>query len=195
MSVTLKGGDGKKLAELIKKLSNAKSVDIGWNEEARYPSNHRNGGDFVANVAAINEFGGVAKVPAHKQNIYRSINEKTGEFKRNGQFVRSKSANYETEVDVPAHTVRIPARPFFRTMVARNKDQFGTILARAVVKNDFDAHAALTVLGTVVGTELKRTIIGWTTPSNAKRTIERKGFDDPLNESGEMQNTVNHWVK
>lgn len=162
MGITLKGGNGEKLAELIKKLSSAKSVDIGWNEEARYPSTHRNGGDFVANVAVINEFGG----------------------------------NWSESAEGGGEEIRqIPARPFFRTMIASNKDQFGTVLARAIVKNNYDAHAALTVLGTVVGTELKRTIIGWKSPGNAKRTIKRKGFDDPLNESGEMQNTVNHWVK
>ena len=195
MGITLKGGDGKKLAELIKKLTNAKSVDIGWNEEARYPSNHRNGGDFVANVAVINEFGGTAHVPAHRQKIYRSVNEQTGEFKRGARFVKSKSANYETEVDVPAHDVIIPMRPFFRTMIARDKAQFGTILAKQLVIANYDARVALGQLGRVVGIELSQTIDGWTTPGNADRTIARKKKDDPLNESGWMQSTVNHWVK
>jgi hypothetical protein len=195
MGITLKGGDGKNLAELIKKLSNAKSVEVGWNEEARYPSNHRNGGDFVANVAAINEYGSTVLVPAHKQTIYRSINEQSGEFKRGARFVKSKSSNYETEVVVPAHVVTIPPRPFFRTMIARNRGMFGPNLAKALVANDYDARRALNVLGTVAGTELKQTIDGWTAPSNAASTVARKGFNDPLHESGELANTVNHWVK
>lgn len=195
MGLTVKGGDGKKLAELIKKLSSASSVEIGWNEEARYPSNHRNGGDFVANVAVINEFGAVVHVPAHKQNIYRSLNAQTGEFKRGGRFVKTKSANYETEVDVPAHTVRVPARPFFRTMIARDKGTYATTLAKQLVISNFNSRVALGQLGRVVGIELSQTIDGWTSPGNADSTVARKGFDDPLNESGRLQNTVNHWVK
>ena len=194
MSVTLKG-NGAKLAELIKKLSNASSVEIGWNEEARYPGSHRNGGDFVANVAVINEYGGTAKVPAHKQSIYRSIDEKSGTFKRGARFVKSKASNYETEADVPEVIVTIPARPFFRTMIARDKGRYAGDLAALLEANGYNAKTALGKLGEKVGEELSATIDSWTSPGNAKRTIDRKGKDDPLNESGQMQDTVNHWVK
>lgn len=195
MGITFKGGNGAKLAELVKKLSNAKSVEIGWNEEARYPGSHRNGGDFVANVAVINEYGGTAKVPAHKQNIYRSIDEKSGTFKRGARFVKSKASNYETEVDVPEVIVTIPARPFFRTMIAKNRGNYGSDVAAALKSSGYDAKIALGLVGQQAQEELSATIDGWTSPGNAKRTIDRKGKDDPLNESGQMQDTVNHWVK
>ena len=196
MSVTLKG-NGAKLAELIKKLSNASSVEIGWNEEARYPGSHRNGGDFVANVAVINEYGGTfaLAVPARTQTLYRSIDEKSGTFKRGARFVKAAKANYETEAEVPAHDVVIPPRPFFRTMIARDKDKYAGDLAVLIESNGYNAKTALGKLGKNIQDELKKTIVGWNSPGNAASTVARKKRDDPLVETRQMRDTVNHWVK
>jgi hypothetical protein len=196
MSVTLKG-NGEKLAALIKKLSNAKSVEIGWNEEARYPGSHRNGGDFVANVAVINEYGGTypLAVPARTQSIYRSIDEKSGTFKRGARFVKPAKANYETEADSPAHDVKIPARPFFRTMIAKDQGHYAGDLATLIESSDYNAKTALGKLGKNIQEELKKTIVGWTSPGNAASTKARKKRDDPLVETRQMRDTVNHWVK
>jgi hypothetical protein len=163
MGITIKGGNSSKLADLIAKLSSAKSVEIGWNSEAKYPSGHRNGGDFVANVAMINEKGGKWSEAAEGD----------------GEEVR-----------------QIPPRPFFRTMIAKNKEHYAPDLAKALVANDFNADKALNMMGALIGAELQTTIEGWTSPGNAPRTIARKkGLDDPLVESHQMIETVNHWVK
>jgi hypothetical protein len=164
MSITIKGGDVLKqtLARIAANLSTAKQVEVGWNKDATYPANHRNGGLPVAYIAAINEFG----------------------------YSGNKMMNTPDGNDAP-----IPPRPFFRTMIATNKGHYSSDLGAALRANEFDAHAALTVLGTEIGTELKKTIIGWSSPGNSAVTIARKGFDDPLNETGEMQSTVNHWVE
>jgi hypothetical protein len=160
MEIKLTGADiaGGKLAELIAKLSKASSVDVGWNEEARYPANHRNGGDFVANVAVINEFGG---------NWSEGDNE-----------VR-----------------QIPPRPFFRAMIARDKNNYSGMIYKSLQANDYDMSRSLQVVGTEIQKNLQKMIVGWTEPGNAPRTIARKKRDDPLVESRTMVGTVNRWVK
>ena len=196
MSITIKGVDllNRKLAEVVTNLSNASSVEIGWNKDAKYLAGHRNGGDFVAHVAAINEWGGQVTMPAHDQPIYRSVNN-DGEFKRSARFVKKGKSNYQTSSFVEEYTITIPARPFFRTMIAKDRNKYGGMLYKSLQANDFDSKVALADVGTDIQTELTRTIASWSEPSNAKSTIARKGFDDPLHESGLMGSTVNYWVK
>lgn len=168
-SITITGGDkvAAYLAALNDKLAKASKVEIGWNKEATYPAGHRNGSDFVANVAAINEWGG----------------EWFG----------------TTDSGKPYHVV-IPERPFFRTMVAGAKSQYGAMLYAELEANGFDSSKALNALGKVIGEELSRTIATWSEPGNAARTIARKkreGYsgDNPLVEDKTMMTTVNHWVE
>ena len=163
-NITITGGENaaKYLAALKDKLAKASKVEIGWNKDAQYPASHRNGGDFVANVAAINEWGG----------------EWSG-----------------TRDDGKPYHVVIPRRPFFRTMVAGAKSQYGLMLYRELEANGFDSSKALNALGEIIGEELSLTIATWSEPGNAKRTIARKKIDNPLVETKLMMTTVNHWVK
>lgn len=202
MSVTMLEGFEKALKEKYRKMLrnltniNAESVEVGWKAESAYPSNHRNGGDYVAHIAAINEYGGVLKIKPHIQNIYRSMSQ-NGEFKQGARFVKVGRSNFQTSSFVEEYTINIPSRPFFRTMVLENKSEWPAQFAQMFENCDYDAKKSLVQLGQVIQGELRESIAGWTTPENAPSTVARKGFNKPLVESSPsvLSDTIKSYVK
>ncbi len=91
-------------------------------------------------------------------------------------------------------TVRAPARPFFRTTIAKKSSEWGTILSKALVYYKMDSRKALAALGTVMQSDIRSAIVNWSTPPNAPRTVKIKGFNDPLIDDGTMQRVVNYKV-
>lgn len=65
----------------------------------------------------------------------------------------------------------IPARPFFRTMVAAKKDTWGEALGRNLVAVDFDAEAALTRMGMGITAQLRDSITNLDEPALSKVTL------------------------
>lgn len=59
--------------------------------------------------AAIHQFGGTIRIPARKGMIFRKSNA-LGQVGR--RFAKKSEADHVTEVTIPAHEIRIPARPF-----------------------------------------------------------------------------------
>jgi hypothetical protein len=92
-------------------------------------------------------------------------------------------------------TVRIPARPFFRTTIAKQSKTWGDKLGLAVKATNYDGQKALGLLGQSMRDDVESAIAQWTTPGNAPSTISRKGFDKPLVDSGDMQRAVDYEVK
>lgn len=74
---------------------------IATNDEVRI-------GSPVA-YAAIHQLGGTIQQPARAAKIYR-MKDAQGNVGR--RFVRKDKANHVTDVQIPAHSVTIPARPF-----------------------------------------------------------------------------------
>lgn len=64
-----------KLKQAADNLKSGKSLKVGFLEGATYPD-----GTPVAYIAAINEFGGSAIIPAREQTLHFRYNEKTGEI-------------------------------------------------------------------------------------------------------------------
>jgi hypothetical protein len=92
-------------------------------------------------------------------------------------------------------TVRIPARPFFRTMISRESKSWGDKLGKAVKATNYDGQKALALLGQSMRDDLENSIAQWATPPNAPRTIARKGFDKPLVDKGDMQRAPDYEIK
>lgn len=63
------------------------------------------------NVAysAAQQLGAKIDKPARRQTIYQRYNDKTGDITG---FVKRKASNFARDVDVGAHTIVIPARPY-----------------------------------------------------------------------------------
>jgi hypothetical protein len=173
-----------KLEEIAKQASKADSVNVGFLAGATYPN-----GTPVALIAATNEFGGTVTVPEHDVTLNRNV-KSDGEFAQNGRFVKSGKANFQTVHHVDEYTITIPSRPYFRGMIAAKKGQWGPQLGKIIKATDYDSTMALGQLAELVEGQLKESIRDFSEPANAKSTIAKKGFDDPLVDSGHMMNST-----
>ncbi|NYZ12886.1 phage virion morphogenesis protein [Azospirillum sp. RWY-5-1] len=61
--------------------------------------------------AAIHQFGGTINRPARTVTVYRRLRGRMDRF-ADWRFVKRSKANYSETHQVPAYTIRMPARPF-----------------------------------------------------------------------------------
>ena len=147
-------------------------VEVGFMSDAKYDD-----GLSIARVAFWNEYGAKAEIPAHTITNYRKIDSQ-GNFLRDGRFVKRKVSNFASEHLVPAHTITIPPRPFFRNAIAEAKKSLAEKLGKKISK-DGDADA-LSVMGELMVKEIQTSILDGNFTPNAPSTIRNKGFDKPL---------------
>ena len=192
--MAVRGGDKlrAKLEEIAKMASKSDVVNVGFLAGATYPESE--GGLPVAAVAVIQEYGGTINVPEHTTTINRNITA-SGDFKNGGRFAKASNANFQSRHIVPAHTITIPARPFFRGMIAANKGDWGPQLGKIIKAADYDSSLALGRMGENIKGQLQQSIRDMKSPGNADSTIAKKGFDDPLIDTGHMMNSVDYEVK
>lgn len=158
-----------KLKQAADNLKSGKSLKVGFLEGATYPD-----GTPVAYIAAINEFGGSAIIPAREQTLHFRYNEKTGEIGH--RFVKAGKGNFAQDVVIPEHTVTIPPRPFFRKMIEHKSPEWGEKMATLLRANDFDTATALVYMGEHIKGQLQMFIRDWKRPPNAASTVRQKGF-------------------
>jgi hypothetical protein len=187
----LSGGEKlqKYLEEMEKNLSSGSGLKVGFLEGSTYPD-----GTSVPMVAAVQEFGGSIDIPARTQTIYRRFNERTGNID-DYRFVKSSKANLAQTVQVPAHTITIPSRPFFRQMLAEKSPSWGADMAEIMKSSDYDAKKTLSLMGERIASQLKESITNMDEPANATSTVRKKGFNNPLIDSGHMQSSVDYEVE
>jgi hypothetical protein len=185
-----KGGDklAAKLKEISDRVAAAKGIRVGFLEGATYED-----GTSLPVVAAVQEFGGTIKVEAHQVDIYRKLSA-DGDFLRGGRFVKQSQSNFQTTHDVAEYTVTIPARPYFRPMVAEHKAEWPEQLGKLLKAADYDANTALMQMGEVIAGELRASILAVTAPALAASTVKAKGSDKPLVASGHMLNSVDYEI-
>lgn len=92
-------------------------------------------------------------------------------------------------------TATIPPRPFMRNTIAHNQPRWGELLGATLKATGYSARNALDMAGEKMASQMQIEIKNMETPPNAPRTIERKGFDKPLIDTGHMLNSVSHEVK
>lgn len=92
-------------------------------------------------------------------------------------------------------TATIPPRPFFRAMVQKNSGKWPINLRTALTETGGDAATSLGLVGQEIQEELQDSIRSNVPPPNAPSTVEAKGFDRTLIDTGHMLNTVKHNVK
>lgn len=85
----------------------------------------------------------------------------------------------------------IPARPFMR----ETTQKFRNMMIRMLTEHDYEKHPRLTPddvddLVQMFKDVLADTIREFKTPPNAPMTIKRKGFNDPLVETGGLQDAI-----
>jgi hypothetical protein len=91
-------------------------------------------------------------------------------------------------------TSRAPARPAFRTTIAKKSKDWGGKLGKAIIATDYDGRKALALLGQDMRDDLENAIAQWSSPANSPLTVKIKGFDKPLVDSGDMQRAPDYEV-
>jgi hypothetical protein len=92
----------------------------------------------------------------------------------------------------------IPPRPFMRVGLSTalkggaSKEAFEQ-LARSVANGE-QVLKPLRVVGVSVANTLAKVMEDWTTPMNAPKTVELKGFNDPLVETHELIDNITYMV-
>jgi len=180
-----------KLKELSKLADKSATLRVGFfegstEEKSDLPS---------AYIAMCNEFGGTIPehtVPEHVAKIYRKVG-KNGNFLNGAKFTKKGQSNFETEHIVPEHVVpehTTPPRAFFRRMINLGKPHWGGDLSDELIESNLNADIALGRMGERMTDELKNSIQARVYAPNAKSTIDRKGHDQTLIDSGDMLNAV-----
>lgn len=180
------GNTSSYLRRVISAMNGPNSVEVGFFEGATYPD-----GTSLPMVAAINEFGGTINIPAHSTTLYRKV-LKSGAFSKGGQFVKASKSNFSTTHQVPAHSVTIPSRPFFRNALKSVQPKIGPVIQAMFVGSETPPkkEKILKSVGTLIQQEIQESIRTLMTPPNAASTVARKGFNNPLIETGHMLRSV-----
>lgn len=93
-----------------------------------------------------------------------------------------------------APRANIPARPFFRNMIAKKSKEWPRAVADLLVQNDYDVARTLDQAGFAIEGQLRQSIQQTNAPPLAQSTIDRKGHSKPLVDTGHMLNSVDHEV-
>lgn len=177
----------KYLAGIAESVAKASGLKVGFLEGSTYDD-----GTPVPMVAAVNEFGGTIDIPERTQNLHFKYDERTGDIGH--RFVRANKANFVQSVTVPAHKITIPARSYFRNMIASKSPEWGATLGKLMVRYDYDASEALDQMGTRIRDQLQDSIVELRDPPNAASTLRQKAGSNPLIDSSHMLNSVDYEV-
>jgi len=88
-----------------------------------------------------------------------------------------------------------PPRPFFRNMIADNKDTWPDDIGRIAQATDFDGEQTLGLMGEHIKGQLQQSIRELMEPPLSPVTIEKKGFDKPLIGTSNMLNSVDYDIR
>jgi len=87
-------------------------------------------------------------------------------------------------------TSTIPARPYFRRMIAAESPTWGPKMAKLAKATNYDGQQVLGIMGEDIKGGLQQSINDLTDPPLAPSTIKAKGFDKPLIDTGHMLNSI-----
>lgn len=92
-------------------------------------------------------------------------------------------------------TSKAPPRPFFRTTIAENSEEWADRLGKAAAHYEYDGSKALNAMGVIIQEDIQQSINEWTDPPNAASTIAQKGINAPLRDTMHMLRSVDYEVK
>lgn len=88
-----------------------------------------------------------------------------------------------------------PARPFFRQMIEKESPTWVSKFSNAAQATGLNAKQALGMMGEDIRGALEQSITDFTSPGLAQSTIDAKGFEKPLIDTGHMKNSISYEVK
>lgn len=99
---------------------------------------------------------------------------------------------YKQEFGSPSEN--IPSRPFFRHAITVNQENWSAVIANGFRHYDGDIELAMRAAGEVIVDDLRNSVINWSTPPNAQYTVDLKGFNNPLVDTGQLANSFGYEV-
>lgn len=160
---------------------------------------------FLQMVARVNEHGMVIRAKKSFLTIPtaaakgRKPSEIPGLFRPKGAHnhvlaVADKSAPYGMAIMfVLKESVRIPPRRFLGIAYERNHAEWSRLMVEGALKvmdGKLSSEALGNQLGRRISNDIKKTIRDLHTPHNASLTADRKGFDDPLQDTGKLIGSI-----
>lgn len=110
--------------------------------------------------------------------------------------VLQKAVGNEFGVALPSGTGwRVPPRPFMRLTFEASWRTWATSLKRRVrgyVRGKIDLASLLSRVGLEAKGDIQETITTLREPPNAPRTVEEKGSDNPLIDTGQMRQSIRY---
>lgn len=132
------------------------------------------------------------KIKIDDKDIYKKLKRQRGKIEV-GFFEGEKYPDGTQVAAVAAHNEfgggKTPPRPFMRTCIERRRNKWRKVVRDNLAK-ELDVHITLAELADVMVEDIKDYISIWTNPPNAPSTIAKKGFNDPLVDTGRMMNSV-----
>jgi hypothetical protein len=95
-------------------------------------------------------------------------------------------------------TSTIPERSFIRSTIDENAERYAKaseILIGLMIDGEISKFEALERMGQQIEKDIKEKITNLKSPANSLRTIEAKGSDNPLIDTGEMRASIRYLVK
>lgn len=159
-------------------------------------------GISLAQVAAINEFGGTIKTHERASRELRfsehAFRNKEGfdsyRFAKRGakRFIVGRARAYTQE------GYKIPARPFLRGGIRSNLPRFSRLSARLlrnVAQGAQTLRGALELVGHDAAGAVKRYITSGAIEANAPSTIKKKGSSQPLVDDAQLRQSITSVVE
>lgn len=87
-------------------------------------------------------------------------------------------------------TSTIPARPYFRRMIAAESPTWAPKMAKLAKATNYDGQQVLGLMGEDIKGGLQQSINDLVDPPLSPATIKAKGFDKPLIDTGHMLNSI-----
>lgn len=94
-------------------------------------------------------------------------------------------------------TANIPSRPFLRNSVDTNMDKISgnlEIWCNGVLYGEMQAHELMTNMGMLMKGLIQEEIVKGNFAPNSPATIQKKGSDKPLIDTGTMRESVNYQI-
>lgn len=194
VDIQLDGGKRMKavLEAMQAAVSNAKSVRVGFLEDASYPAQETGASRLLKGIDKLNSVGPFQK--GQKPNQLRAYR------KRQKSSVGPPKPQMTEALHVAQAafwdefgTATAPARPFFRNMISAESPDWGQALGNYLKSSDYDAARSLGLMGIDITDALKNSINEWPA-DNAPLTVAIKGFNKGLVHSNLMQRSTDYEV-
>lgn len=89
-------------------------------------------------------------------------------------------------------TKTAPVRAFFRTTVSNNKKNWVLSIQNLVKMHE--PEKAMGLMGEHIKDQIVQSIIEWSEPPNAPYTVKKKGFNNPLIQTGQLSRSISYEV-